>query len=85
MKLTIKKAQFGDKWPFVPDELIIEVLGTCVIAIHEKKKYALNGMAQNHRLGEDLGPIWLPHPEQNPPAKASLFPIYNYLKRRKYL
>lgn len=72
---TISRADYGDDWPFLVDEVQLRCAGFAVWVVHEGLNYPLNGPAQQRlSTGQPLHLIWASDPEI-PGAKISIGPI----------
>ena len=57
--VEVTKSEYGDNWPFKPDEGTVECLSDgSVIFVVDGIQYGLNGFAKS-RGYRDLEPIWL--------------------------
>lgn len=78
MKIILKKSQFGEKWPFLPEKVKVVIKNKAAYIVNNDVKYNLNGIASNQNIGIDLNPIWEDNPEI-PGTKKSLSKIFMFL------
>ena len=81
-KMILKSKDFGDKWPFKCDTVVVQVRGLGLTVrpveiITNPMVFALNGMAQNGGIPELDNQLWKDNPETG--AKMSLTPILNFV------
>lgn len=77
-KYNLKKSQFGDKWPFIPEKIKVKVKNKAATVEADGVTYNLNGIASTLNIGLDINPIWLDNKEI-PGTKKSLNCIFLFL------
>ena len=85
MLITIlERHQFGDKWPFVPDRLKIQISAGAVFTRYKGVKYNLNGIAENRKIGRDLDlKIW--KKDEKNGCMMALGPIFVHLMKQGFI
>jgi hypothetical protein len=71
------RSQFGDKWPFGPDTVIVhcEKQIYYLVSTLDGRTYALNGTAKSTQKYKDIEEIWLPDKSMGGNWKINIGPI----------
>jgi hypothetical protein len=75
---SINRATFEGQWPFTVDSGVVRCTQVeSVIFIHDRKSYALNGLARSDGIYKDVREIWADNPAEGAQAgqKIDLSPV----------
>ena len=71
----LTRAQMGDRWPLTVDSIRVKCIkGTQAVGVLGGTTYALNGMASQQRMYQEIDGIWRDNPELGTP-KVNLGPL----------
>jgi len=82
-KTKIKKSDFGEKWPFIPETAEFYAdKSLCFTIKFDKEEFALNGVALNQGYENLNSTVWADNPGI-PGTKKTLTPIIKYALKLK--